>query len=253
MNFLKKTISTSIAFVLALSSGCCVIGYTSGELKNLASRLLCANYSYFHHLNPMSYRCAIEYSDMFVNHDKHKTLYDKTLAALDNFEEKYEHNLTDENFVDYYREVRTIWCKISDIIYRCQKYAHDISPHYFWQEYIFSYPSKLDNILSDMSMQKLQANDVKLDLLKNLSDAVWQDWVNEFDESFFKAAWEKGAIQEWVWYLCKREDEKMMDDIKDMNYNEAIEYCNEHYGNVYWVDIFVNVIKILAFQYESIQ
>ena len=285
MNFFRKAVSTSIAFALASSSSCYVKGYTSDELKDFAARLLSAELLAGKLKDYDSYSQREDFKNV---ENEQKTMYDRTLKALNNFEENYGYELTYQNFDKYFKELIRIWKELVEITKRCRIYNSDIAPHYFWQEYIFNYPSKLDSILSNMNMAALQANDVKLDLLQNLSVSILEDvniledvdiledreWINDFDKNFFKAAWEKGAIQEWVWYMCKNYHDYCMKVLESHRITRPGEELNDravrnrpqtdeefaagakiiinYWHDMHWPNLAADVMKILAYQYEHL-
>ena len=252
-NFFKRAISISVACVSSLSSCYCVNAYTSEELKDLAAKMLCNNYVYFPSQRVNSRVVRMINDSCTIGEDKW-LLYRGTLECLNLFEKKYGYIFTDENFREYYKEIRRTWNHVNDIIYRCRKYDQDVPTHYFWQAYFFDYPSKLDNILNNMSMETLRADDNKLDLLQNLAIGVIDDdsWVNDFDKDFFKSLMETCAMSEWVFFLCERYDKELMDafERENIDYKYMEKFLKDNYANVEWSKIFFSVLEILKFQYE---
>ena len=249
MSFFKKAMSTSMVFVLTSSSYCCTKGYTSDELKDLAIRLLCNNFDNFH-LNPRSYRRVMnETSDIDINGD----LYLRTLRAL-NYFEQYGYFLTDKTFDKYYSELNFIWCKISCIVFECIKYAHEIPPHYDWQEYFFHYQSRLDDIidiLREGQYVKMRLLEENLDLRQLLFQGVLTDengysWLFDFDNKFLESIQRSGALSKWVDFLCKRYDDEIANRVKNMSYDEMLQFRKDNYGNVFWVDIAMKAYAILG-------
>ena len=241
MNFFKKAISTSIVFALASSSSCYVKGYTSGELKDLMTRLL------WKQLLPNGYMIKPDYlsETMYsraINNTKNieKKFYKDTLNCLTEME-KAGYTLSSANFNDYYSRLTRILNDIERIIYNCKKCQYTKIPHWPILEYLFSYPSNLEKILSNINMAVLIQNFLNLEL------------NGPFDGAFFKVAWKTQAISEWVWCLCKnRSTERMKSIEKILDYEEAKANLDETYDNIYWPNVAASVMRILAFQHYDL-